>query len=234
MKKILLLILLFSLFLVGCNKENESEKKEYGLNILSTTSQIEIKKDWNKDGCVDSKVITNLQELKTLIQDLNNLKLELDEVDDYDFNKAIYYIKCGNKHIYFTDYNTIYVKEDDVNKYIYKTGEIDFIDTMFTNRVYNFTEFEFTGDIVVKNQETSKEAKIQNASEFYQKLNTLKFKKVEEQELKYDFVISIGSKKIYVKEDMFLMEDTYYQVTEGNFDFLKELKYEGSGWLPWV
>lgn len=233
MKKSILFLLCFLVLLVGCNNKEEQEK-EYSLNVLSSTTKIEVMKEWNNEGYLDNKVITNLNDLKEFINELNSLKLQKEELDNYDFKEAIYYIQCGEKHIYITNKNTIYVKEESKEKYSYKEGNINFIDSLFTNRIYEFNEFEFSGDIVVKENKTSKEAKVNDTSSFYQSLTKIRFKNISQQDISFDYIISIGNKKIYVKDDMFVMEDNYYQVTEGTFDFLKELKYDSSGWLPWI
>lgn len=234
MKKIALIVLIICSFLfIGCDN-NTPETKEDSLNVLTTTTKIEIKKDWTKESYSDNKVVTNLNSLKELIVTLNNLKIEKQELDNYQFDKAMYLVECGSKKIYFIDNKTIYVQDEETLKYTLTEGNIEFLDSIFINRIYQFSEFEFSGEIVAKSIEKNKESKINDESKFYEQLNTIKFKKTDLNELNTEYIIYIGQTKIEVANDYFKMNNVYYSVVEGNFDFLKDLNYNSSGWLPWV
>lgn len=234
MRKIVLIVLIIcSFLLIGCNN-NTPETKEDNLNVLTTTTKIEIKKDWTKESFSDNKVVTNLNSLKELIVALNNLKIEKQELDNYQFDKAMYLVECGSKKIYFVDSKTIYVKDEDTLKYTLTEGSIEFLDSIFVNRIYQFNEFELGGEIVVKSIEKNKEAKITDETKFYEQLNVIKFEKTTKKDINIEYVIAIGQTKIEVANNCFIMKDVYYNVVEGNFNFLQELNYNSSGWLPWV
>ena len=234
MKKLVLIVLIICSFLfIGCDN-NASETKDDSLNDLTTTTKIEIKKEWTKESFSDNKVVTNLNSLKELIVALNNLKIKKQELDNYQFDKAMYLVECGSKKIYFINSKTIYVKEDDTLKYTITEGNIEFLDSIFINRTYQFNEFKLGGEIVVKSIEKNKEAKITDETKFYEQLNAIQFKKIEINELNAEYIIYIGQTQIEVANDYLKMNNAYYNVVKGNFDFLKQLNYNSSGWLPWV
>lgn len=236
MKKLILIILIVvSLLIVGCNEENIPNPNK--LNILTSTTQIEIMKDFAKESDVqyqDKIVITNLNELKNIIDNLNSLELIECDLDNYEYQKAQYFIVCGSKKIFITDDKTIYVQENGNKKYTIQEGTITFLNSYFTNRKYHFNDFSFNGEIVIKKVDISKEAVVSDGQTFYEKLNTIAFVKVSNNISDYEFIIKIGNETIQVAKQYFCFQNQMYEVVEGNFDFLNDYNFNNSGWLPWV
>ncbi len=234
-KTIIILFLIMILWLVGCNEPNTPEISK--LNILSSTTKIEILKDFNKENDIqyqDKIVITNLNDLKLLIENLNSLELQECDFDNYEYKQAKYYIISGTKKIYIINDDTLYVQENGNKKYTIKQGNYDFLNSYFTNRQYRFTDFDFTGDIVIKKIDISKEAEVTDGSSFYENLNAIVFVKTTENVEHFEYIITIGNDTIQVANQYFNFQNQIYEVVEGNFEFLKNYNFNSSGWLPWV
>lgn len=236
MKKLILIILaVVSLLLVGCNEEKIPNPIK--LNILTSTTKIEIMKDYDKESDVqyqDKIVITNLNELKIIIEDLNSLELIECDLDNYEYKKTQYFIVCGSKKIFITDEKTIYVQENGNKKYSIQEGKIEFLNSYFINRKYHFSDYSFNGEIVIKKVDISKETIVSDGQMFYEKLNTITFVKATTNISNYEFIIKIGNETIQVAKQYFCFQNQMYEVIEGNFDFLNDYNFNNSGWLPWV
>ena len=81
-----------------------------------------------------------------------------------------------------------------------------------------------------------KGGEVANKKEFLEKLQGLRFIKLNDKEnyemgdLKY--TITIGADKLYVYADFVVLNNDLYRVSQGNFEFLKEVKVLVK--LPWV
>lgn len=133
-------------------------------------------------------------------------------------------------------------KENEVsNICVLSSNDLAVLKNITEGDVIQFNEKEDTNKIVVKNYEDlSANVKQEDIKTFIENLNKVKYIKVKDftqytiGDFKYKIEINGQTIGVY-NNDLIIIGDTLYNVVEGNFDFLKDIKFNtSSGWLPWI
>lgn len=237
-KILIILILIGSLFICGCddNQQNNNNQKEEvtitytesNLNNVSLTiNELDITLD-----------LSNNSYLKTLLLSIklykNNDNANLgDRTSKYGLSFSNY------EFTIYDDKTICYI--DNKNEYdnlVVENDAFDYLDSLFDGSVFNFNNYTLDNTIKVINSK-SDSADITEKTEFLSNLKQVKCLKLENKDhyqlgdLKYQIFISEDVIKVY--GNLVTINEELYIVTEGNFDFLNNIKFSSSsGWLPWI
>lgn len=166
---------------------------------------------------------------KTFIEDFSENRLI--NISDENYNSFISSIKFGDKLVKFVSEtvvcidNKYYLMEDRIN--------VEFINE---DGIKNFDEIQSAEKIEVKKDSSTIEMTDKavalnaiNDLEVVELTNAFNYDLKIIYEIKIDnFILEVYSEKL-VKHD-----NKLYYITSGNLDFLKDLKFNSTGWLPWV
>jgi len=156
----------------------------------------------------------------------------------YEFNFS------NDKALYIFDNGTVSFTEGDKvysNAYMIVNKEFDVLKNITEGDVLEFNMDETVDKVVVKNfEDLSANVKEEDIALFVENLNKVKYIKVKEFTQytigDFNYKIEIDGQVIGVYNNgLVIVGDTLYNVVEGNFDFLKDIKFNtSSGWLPWI
>lgn len=127
---------------------------------------------------------------------------------------------------------------DADTKILASEDALDYLDGVLTGESLGFERYNAEQSIEVY-KSTGAKAKDLDKADFIAKLNQIQYyqstNKSDYDTSKYLYKIIIGGDDIRLYENMFTLGDNVYLITAGNFDFLKSLSFEtSSGELPWL
>lgn len=236
-KILIMLILIASLLICGCDDNQQTNNKKEEVAITYTESALD-----NVSLTINDLDITldlsNNSYLKSLLLSIKLYK----NTDNSNLGNRIskYVLSFGNYEFTIYDNKTICYIDND-NEYDYLTAEnneFDYLDNLFDGSSLDFNNYTEEETIsVVNSKNDSKE--ISEKNEFLNNLKQVKCLKLSNIEhyqlgdLKYQISISNDIIKIY--GEFVTINENLYVVTEGNFEFLNNIKFSSSSdWLPWI
>ena len=237
-KILITLILIASLFICGCDDNqqvNNNQKEEVVItytesalnNVSLTINDLDITLDFSNNSYLKSLLLSvKLYKNADNSNLVNRTSKYVLSFDNYEFtiydNKTICYIDNDKEYDYLT----------------FENNEFDYLDNLFDGSSLDFNNYTEEETIkVVNSKNDSKE--ISEKTEFLNNLKQVKCLKLSNIEhyqlgdLKYQILVSNDVIKVYGK--FVTINENLYIVTEGNFEFLNNIKFSSSSdWLPWI
>lgn len=237
-KILITLILIASLFICGCDDNqqiNNNQKEEVAItytesalnNVSLTINDLDITLDLSNNSYLKSLLLSVKLYKNADNSNLGNRTSKyVLSFDNYEFtiydNKTICYIDNDKEYDYLTVEN----------------NEFDYLDNLFDGSSLDFNNYTEEETIkVVNSKNDSKE--ISEKTEFLNNLKQVKCLKLSNIEhyqlgdLKYQILVSNDVIKVY--GEFVTINENLYIVTEGNFEFLNNIKFSSSSdWLPWI
>ncbi|MBO7249930.1 MAG: hypothetical protein J6V42_01500 [Clostridia bacterium] len=254
----LVLMLLISTALIGCEKES-NDVSSPGTTTTTTTTAPDVTPDSPEDPVQITTPYTTSDLDKIIMCDIvegvcvdvsRNTKLvALLSTVTYSDTKELrdeaattkYTLSFGEILLtVYSDYSIGFMGTSiDVNaRIVTSDNDFKYLDSIVTGEVLGFGGYNADQSIEIYNA-TGAKAKLADKADFIAKLNQIQYyqtaAKSDYDTSKYLYKIIIGGDDIRVYDNMFTVGDNIYLITAGNFDFLKLLSFESSsGELPWL